>query len=221
MYIHPAFQASRDHALQLLRDRAFGSFVVPSSDAAPQAAHVPFLTHEEADGSLRIEFHVAKANPIHALIGVGRPALLICTGPDAYISPDWYRAVNEVPTWTYTAVHLTGEARAMPQSDNHAHVERMAAYFESRITSDASWTTARVEPHRIAAMMQAVVTIEFRVTELKAQFKLIQHKDEHRHLGVIEGLRAQKDANAQAVADLMQQTLDQRSSPLRTGEAPR
>ncbi len=206
MYVHPAFQTSRDRALRLLRERAFGAFIV-ASGAAPQAVHLPFLTYEEDDGSLRIEFHVAKANPIHSLIGDGRPALLTCMGPDAYISPDWYGAANEVPTWTYTAAHLTGVARPMPQADNHAHVERMVSYFEARTASEAPWTVTRVEPHRVAAMMQAIVTIEFRVTQLEAQFKLIQHKDALRHQGAIAGLRAQPDAGSHAIAELMQETL--------------
>jgi transcriptional regulator len=60
---------------------------------------------------VRVELHVARANPIHELTApAGRPALLTCTGPDAYISPNWYGVPNQVPTWTYTAVHLTGTA---------------------------------------------------------------------------------------------------------------
>ena len=62
--------------------------MVPTA-AAPTAVHVPSLTYEEADGSLRIELHVARANSIRALVGAGCPALLMRTGPDAYISPDF------------------------------------------------------------------------------------------------------------------------------------
>lgn len=209
MYVHPAFAAPRDRALQLLRDRAFGAFVLPTG-AAPMAVHVPFLTYENADGSLRIELHVARANPIHSLVGEGCPALLMCTGPDAYISPDWYDAPNEVTTWTYTAAHLTGTARLMPQSENHAHVDRMVAFFEAQMPGKSPWTTARVEPHRVAAMMQAIVGIELHVDNLEAQLKLIQHKDAHRHRGAIAGLRAQPDANSHAIAELMEETLRQR-----------
>ena len=213
MYVHPAFQTTRDLALCLLRERAFGAFVVPTS-AAPMAVHVPFLTYEEADSSLRVELHVARANPIHALVGEGCPALLMCTGPDAYISPDWYGAPNEVPTWTYMAAHLSGTARLMPQSENHAHVDRMVAFFEERMQGKRPWTTDRMDAHRIAAMMQAIVSIEFRVEDLQAQLKLIQHKDATRHRGAIVGLRGQADARSQAIADLMQETLNVRTAAL-------
>ncbi len=211
MYVHPAFHTTRERALRLLRERAFGAFVVPTA-AAPTAVHVPFLTYEEADGSLRIELHVARANPIHALVGEGCPALLICTGPDAYISPDWYGAPNEVTTWTYTAAHLIGTARVLPQSENRAHVDRMVAFFEEQMPDKAPWTTNRMDPHRVVAMMQAIVSIEMRVEDLQAQLKLIQHKDELRHRGAITGLRRQADAGSHAIADLMQETLDERTA---------
>ena len=211
MYVHPAFRTSRERALRLLRERAFGTFVVPKA-AAPTAVHVPFLTYEAADNALRIELHVARANPIRALVGGGCPALLMCTGPDAYISPDWYGAPNEVPTWTYTAVHLTGTARVLPQCENRAHVDRMVAFFEKRMPDKAPWSAVRVDPHRVAAMMQAIVSIEMRVEDLQAQLKLIQHKDELRHHRAITGLRGQADAGSHTIADLMQETLDGRTA---------
>ncbi len=216
MYVHPAFETTRDRALHLLRERAFGAFVVPTG-AAPTAVHVPFLTDEEADGSLRIDLHVARANPIHTLLAgdEGCPALLMCTGPDAYVSPDWYGVPNEVTTWTYTAVHLTGMARLLPQSANRAHVDRMVAFFEEKMPEKAPWTSERMDPARIAAMMQAIVSIEMRVENLEAQLKLIQHKDETRHRGVIAGLRGQRDGDSHAIADLMQQTLDERTAASR------
>ena len=40
------------------------------------------------------------------------PALAIFHGPQAYISPSWYQSTREhgrtVPTWNYTAVHMSG-----------------------------------------------------------------------------------------------------------------
>ena len=61
-------------------------------------------------------------------------------------------------------------------------------------------------------MMQAIVSIEFQIDELQAQLKLIQHTDASRHAGAIAGLRGQPDPNGHAIADLMQETLDQRAA---------
>ena len=34
--------------------------------------------------------------------------LMAVNGADAYVSPDWYVSPDQVPTWLYQAVHLTG-----------------------------------------------------------------------------------------------------------------
>ena len=60
----------------------------------------------------RLVAHMAKANPHWRAITDGMQALVIVTGPEAYISPSWYASKAEhgrvVPTWNYLAVHLTG-----------------------------------------------------------------------------------------------------------------
>jgi transcriptional regulator len=66
------------------------------------------------DGGV-IVAHMARANPQWKTIAADGPALLICSGPQAYISPSWYAAKAEhgrvVPTWNYSAVHLYGTVR--------------------------------------------------------------------------------------------------------------
>ena len=43
------------------------------------------------------------------------------TGPQAYISPSWYPSKAEhgkvVPTWNYSAIHLTGRAQIHDDAD--------------------------------------------------------------------------------------------------------
>jgi transcriptional regulator len=205
MYVHPAFKIGTFDALELLRERGFGLLVVPAS-AAPVAVHVPFLVDEQANGQLRIELHVARANPIHSHIGEGTRALLVCSGPDAYISPDWYGVPNQVPTWTYTSVHLSGAARLMPERDLLAHVDRLSAFFEKRLLPKPAWTSAKMDANRRAAMLKAIVGITLAIDTIEAQHKLIQHKGQVEHEGAIAGLQARADAGSQAIATLMQAT---------------
>ena len=64
---------------------------------------------------------MARANPQWKAITADSPALLICSGPQAYISPSWYAAKAEhgrvVPTWNYSAVHLSGTVRVHEDRD--------------------------------------------------------------------------------------------------------
>ncbi len=198
MYVHPAFKTDSDLSLAFLRQRGFGTLVAVDG-VEPVAVHVPFLV--SADGS-EIELHVARANPIHETIARQPRVLLTCTGPDAYIAPGWYASANQVPTWAYVAVHVSGEARLMEPDAIRGHLDRLSARFESGLSSDP-WTPAKVDPQRIAAMTKAIVGIIVTVESIVGQRKLNQHKGMPDHLGAVAGMRGQPDPAAHAVADLM------------------
>jgi transcriptional regulator len=203
MYVHPAFKVDRAEALAILRERAFGLLVVTGPDG-PVGVHLPFLVDQRDGGGLRVALHVARANALHTHIGEGAKALLACTGPDAYISPDWYGVPNQVPTWTYTSVHLAGTARLMPESGLLAHVDRLSAYFEDRLLPKKPWTSAKMDETRRAAMLKAIVGIEIEVETIEGQKKLIQHKGQTEHAGAISGLRQRGDADSASIAALME-----------------
>ncbi len=210
MYVHPAFRTDTADALAMLGARGFGLLVIADADGLPQAVHIPFLAAPWNGDGLRIELHVARSNPIHALIAdAERPALLAVQGPDAYLSPDWYGVPNQVPTWTYTAVHLSGRARTFAAEALPGHLERLSEAFEGRLTPKAPWRMEKVEPQRLSAMMRAIVGIELLVPAagIAAQRKLIQHKGTTEHEGAIAGLAGRPDPGAQAVAALMAGTL--------------
>ena len=198
MYIHPAFKPDLPAMHRLLDERGFGTLVA-FDGTAPLAVHIPFLFDAEA-GS--IELHVARANAIHEAVAACPRVLLTCTGPDAYISPDWYGSSNQVPTWNYVAVHATGEAALMDRSVLRDHVDRLSARFERRLPK-TPWTSAKMDPNRLAAMLNAIVGITIKVTTLEGQWKLGQHKSRSDHDGAVAGLRGQGDTGSSAVADLM------------------
>lgn len=211
MYLHPAFKISTEEALPLLDEHRFGLFVVPTA-GAPFGTHVPFFYTVDAGGSLSVELHVARANPVHQHISKdGIEVLLACQGPDAYISPDWYGIDNEVPTWAYSAIHMKGRATLMPPENNLDHVDCLSAYFENRLLPKKPWTSGKMDPVKRKRMMTAIVAIKIDVHTVEAQKKLIQHKSDAHHAGAIEGLKSRDDAGSRAIADLMQKTVEDRS----------
>ena len=188
MYVHPAFKVDSAEALAMLRDRAFGLFVVTTALDRRRASAVPRRSARRRRPAGRTPRRTRQSLTRH--IGHGTKALLACGGPDAYISPDWYGVPNQVPTWTYTSVHVPGTARLMPESGMLAHVDRLSAYFEDRLLPKKPWTSAKMDETRRAAMLRAIVGIEIEVEIVEAQRKLIQHKGQTEHAGAIGGLRA-------------------------------
>jgi transcriptional regulator len=199
MYVHPAFKVDAVALQGLLVERGFGTLVA-FEGARPIAVHAPFLFDPVAG---TIELHVARPNPIHAAIADNPRVLLTCMGPDAYISPDWYASDNQVPTWNYVAVHVTGRAALMPKDRLRDHVDRLSARFEGALLPKKPWTSDKMDANRLAAMLNAIVGITVKVESLEGQWKLGQHKGRADHDGAVAGLRSLGERSADAVADLM------------------
>ena len=188
MYIPPAFKTDDDTALAFAAKRGVCALIAVDG-GRPVASHLPFLVHRD-EGRLWLELHVARANPLHEVITRAPDVLLTVSGPDAYISPDWYVSADQVSTWNYVSVHLTGTARVVPRIDNLAHVDRLSAHFEEQLLPKKPWTSAKMTAAPREAMLSAIVGVQIDVTKIEAQWKLGQHKSAADQAGVIAALEA-------------------------------
>lgn len=202
MYVPKAFRSDDAEAIGFLKERAFGVLVAEGADG-PTGVQVPFLTLEHHDGSVSLELHVARTNPIHEVIGESCRVLLICQGPDAYISPDWYGVADQVPTWAYRAVHVSGIAHVLPESDIRGVVDRLSAHFEARLAPKKPWTSDKTAPEKLEAMTRAIVAIGVAVEAIEGADKLNQHKGEPALRGAAKGLAGRPDAGSREIGLLM------------------
>jgi transcriptional regulator len=130
MHPNPAFRKTPEaENLAFARARGFGILTVNGAEG-PLAAHVPFLIN---DAGTALDLHLARSNPIARLSGPA-PALFAVSGPDAYISPDWYGphdlVPDQVPTWNYIAVHLRGTLHPLPPEALRPHLDALSAEQE-------------------------------------------------------------------------------------------
>ena len=91
--------------------------------------HVGLLVVEELDAVLDLaqehvglaELHLARSNPI-ARASLPTPALIAVSGPDAYISPDWYGPHEQVPrVEAGEAAEVYAEAARQDRGQERAH----------------------------------------------------------------------------------------------------
>lgn len=172
--------------LGFARDRAFGVLTVSGPDG-PIAAHLPFILSE--DGT-RLEAHVMRSNPIWRTIEQPAKALMIVSGPDGYISPDWYGAKNAVPTRNYVAVHLRGTLRRRDPGDIHGFVERLSDAMEARLAPKPVWKISKMEPDVLARMYRMIVPVEMEIEGVEGTWKLNQNKPAEQALAAAEQLEA-------------------------------
>lgn len=202
MYTPPFNRAEDEDELRRFVARARAGWLVTNGqEAAPSATYLPVLWRED-----RVIAHVARANPHWREIGPDTPALVIVTGPDAYVSPTWYAAKAEhgkvVPTWNYSAVHLTGLARV---HDDPAWlrmaVEELTAEHEGQ--REDPWHVSDAPGPYIDGQLRGIVGVELRLTLVEGKAKLSQNRSRADREGVVTGLRETGRPDEQPVADQM------------------
>jgi transcriptional regulator len=130
-------------------------------------------------------------------------------GADAYVSADWYVSPDQVPTWLYQAVHLTGTVRKLSDDELGPHLDALSAKFESRLAPKPPWVSSKMTAGRLDAMKKAIVGLVMTVEEVEGSFKLNQHKSETDYAAVAGALASQADAGAQEIAQLMREARPQ------------
>jgi transcriptional regulator len=202
MHPNPAFrQDPREKNLAFARARGFGILSVNGPEG-PLAAHIPFLLNQDATCA---ELHLARSNPI-ARANLPVPALLAVSGPDAYISPDFYgphdQVPDQVPTWNYVAVHLRGTLESLPEDALRPHVDALSAEHENRIAEKRPWTSAKMTEGAMPRMMRMILPFRFRVTSIEGTWKLNQNKPADVRARAAQAL-SQGNASAQDIAALI------------------
>lgn len=173
MHPNPIFHdATTSRNIAFARARAFGVLVVAAPDG-PHVSHVPFLLSDDAATT---DLHLVRSNPI-ARMGEGmHDAKIVVSGPDSYVSPDWYGIKDQVPTWNYIAVHLTGRLERLPQDTMREMLDRQSAAYEEQLAPKALWTTDKMTPEVLEKMMRMILPYRFTLTGVDGTWKLGQNK---------------------------------------------
>jgi len=202
MYRPPAFAADDIAALHgVIRARVFAT-VAAVIDGTVALAYAPVVL-DEARNSVR--FHLARGNPVAALAD-GSAVVLSLVGPDAYVSPDWYRTQGMVPTWNYVAVEGRGRVRRIEGDALRRLLANVTAAEETKLLPKAPWTTDKVPEPKMTNLLGAIVGFEVAFESLEGKFKLSQNIKPEDAAGAWRGLEARDDAASRAVAELMRKT---------------
>lgn len=202
MYTPPPFKQDRAASLAFADVRGFG-MVCAWNGSRPIASSLPFYLSAAEGGALHALFHVARGNPLVKFADGSTPWLLAISGPDAYVSADWYVSSDQVPTWLYQSVHLTGPVRVLSDEELAVQVDALSAKFESRLLPKKPWTSGKMTPARLEAMKKAIIGLVMTVEDVEGSFKLNQHKSEADYAAVAGALAQRTDTGSQQIADLM------------------
>ncbi len=185
MHTNPAFrQTPQPEAIAFARNRGFGMLCL-NGDDGPLLSHIPFEL--AADGSHAL-LHLTRSNPI-ARADLPQSAVLAVSGPDAYVSPDWYGSDDQVPTMNYIAVHLRGTLSALPADDLPAMLDSLSAQFEAQLPK-TPWTSDKMSQGVMERMMRMILPFRLDIHQTDSTVKLSQNKTADQRAGAAAGIAA-------------------------------
>lgn len=201
--MHPArlFHQTDDAVLAALVAGRGLALIIGVVDGRPVAAHAPVLLEGR-----RLRFHLSRNNALAGtLTAGGAKALAVVTGPDAYISPDWYGLDDQVPTWNYLSVEMEGPCARLDDAGAAALLDDLPARFEAPLAPKPAWTRHKMTPGRFEALLGGIAAFEMTIERFEGTWKLGQNKPAEAIAAVADALDARPDEGSRAIAALMRQ----------------
>jgi transcriptional regulator len=190
MYIPRANQEDRVPVLhKLIEEQPFASLITMGSSGL-FASHIPMvLEHNGAMGQLR--GHISRANTQWRDYTPAVEALAIFSGPQHYITPNWYLEKQEtgrvVPTWNYVVVHAYGCLKVIEDGEwLMTHLASLTNIHEA--DSPVPWKIGDAPADYIAALTKGIVGLEMTIERLEGKWKVSQNRSEQDRNGVAKGL---------------------------------
>ena len=179
MYIPKNFEVTDNETLfAFIRANGFGQ-LVSTVEGRLYSSHIPFLLSSDKDYLI---CHIAKNNPQWNGIE-GQEVLITFQGPHDYISPSWYTSPG-VPTWNYQAVHIYGSAELITDVEGLKEiVDAITKRYESSF--EHPWS-----PEYKQALLQAIVGIKVKITEIQGKFKLSQNRSASDRMKITRALES-------------------------------
>jgi transcriptional regulator len=207
MYQPPLFREDRPEVLhQLMRAHPLATLISVGPDGEAQANVIPMLLDTTVGDKGVLKCHVARANPQWKALSENGKALVVFQGPDAYVTPSWYKTKQDtgkvVPTWNYAIVQVRG----------HVTVHEDASWLAAQIRGltqahegdrEKPWAVEDAPSAFIDAQIKGIVGLEIAITAIDGKWKVSQNRSIEDRTGVAVGLTGQTAADALAMATLV------------------
>jgi len=180
--------------------------LIVTVDGEAHANPVPVLLDASTAPHGKVRFHLARSNPLLNWLDGERPALLVFSGQNHYISPDWYHEDQLVPTWNYALVQARGIPQPLDDNELLNLLTDLSAEHEAALEPKQPWTTDKLDPKRFAMMRRGICGLEMHIDQLQGKWKMSQNRGAADRQGAIAELeQLADDSQAQHVAASMRE----------------
>lgn len=207
MYNPSHFQETRLDVLHgLIRQQPLSTLVTLTADGLV-ANHIPLYLRFDGTGQGTLVGHVARANPIWQDFDANTAVLAIFQGPHKYITPRAYATKAEhgkvVPTWNYVTVHARGPLQVQ-QEPVWIRAQLMDLVTQQEAPAPKPWAVDDAPREYTDTMIRALVGISIPIVDLSGKWKVSQNQPAVNQASLLQSLRAEGTADADAMAGLLE-----------------
>lgn len=193
MYLPTRYQIDEAEPIHALIKAHPLATLISRVDDDMEANHLPMMFVPTPGPHGVLQCHVARSNPLWNTLATSPRVLIVFTGVDGYMSPNWYatKAVHGkvVPTWNYEAVHVQGVAKIRDDETwLRGFLDSITAQHEA--TQHRAWKLSDAPEDFIHSMMKAIVGIEVTISSMQGKAKLSQNQPSANLPTILAGLRA-------------------------------
>ena len=148
--------------------------------------------------------HIAKRNPQAKSILNGIDVMALFNGPNAYVSPRWFKINNTVPTWNYLSIQLRGTFEVITEPQELFKVLRLTIEHMEQLTGGEPWVLEQAPQELVNRLAKMIVAFKFHGTSIEGVKRLAQDKDVTDIRNIQHHLQHSCQSGAQDIASLMQ-----------------
>lgn len=174
----------KEERLDVLQDEvnrvSFGT-IITLAKSGLMASHVPMLIDRSRGERGTLFGHVARGNTQWRDSMPHEEGLAVFLGPDAYISPRWYKTKEEngkvVPTWNYVALHVRGLVTFFEEAERIREiVMKLTQHHEA--DSKKPWEITDAPAEYISGELKQIVGFEMPIARIEGKWKMSQNRPE-------------------------------------------
>jgi transcriptional regulator len=193
-------EQDRQRLLRFMEEHPF-AFLTGSTLSGKQVATQLPVLFEEREGELYLQGHLMRKTDHHKAFMENPQALLVFTGPSAYVSASWYSNPQIGSTWNYMSIHIGGTIGFMSDAGLVEFMRKFTLKFEEGNTSSRT-IYDNLPDTFLRKMMPAIVGFELKAERFENVFKLSQNRDEQSYRNIIARLEARGGESALIAAEM-------------------
>lgn len=208
MYIPAIFREERlEPILEIISEHPLATLITLGPEGLV-ANHIPLIHSREPAPWGTLRGHMARPNTQWREYRPEVEALAVFTGPQTYISPNWYPTKDQtgkvVPTWNYAVVHAYGRLESYTDPERlRSHLTELTATQEARFNDP--WSINDAPSDFIDALLNSIVGIELKISRFEGKWKVSQNRTVQDREGVAYALENEPAESCPEMARLVRE----------------